>query len=133
MERKLFVNLPVSKLDRAVSFFTALGFEFNPDFTYENATCMLVGKDAFVMLLVRDFFATFTDRPVADPATSTAAIIAISAESRDGVDQLVDTALAQGASAGATQDHGFMYSRAFYDLDGHHWEVLWMDESQISA
>lgn len=132
MQRHLFVNLPVSDLNRAISFFGALGFEFEANFTDDNATCMLVGRDASVMLLVRDFFASFIDRSVADPTEATTALIAISADSRDGVDQLVEAALAQGAKAGLTQDHGFMYSRAFYDLDGHCWVVMTMEETQTS-
>jgi len=119
--RKMFVNLPVRDLKRSVDFFTKLGFTFEPKFTDENATCMIVGEDAFVMLLVERFFETFT-------RTHTEGLFAISAGSRAEVDQLVKTAVAAGgAYAVDPQDHGFMYGWSFYDPDGHHWEVFWMD------
>ena len=126
--RKLFVNLPVADLDRSVAFFTALGFRFNPMFTDETATCMLVGEDAYVMLLVRPRFDGFAARPRPDNATTTAQILAFSAENRAEVDRLADIALAHGGSeAMPTTDLGFMYTRTFFDLDGHHWEVFFMD------
>ena len=126
--RKIFVNLPVKDLDRSVGFFTALGFSFDPAFTDENATCMIVGEDAFVMLLVEDMLKAFTTKPVADATASTGAIVAVSACSREEVDELAEAALAAGAApAGDPADHGFMYYRSFHDLDGHHWEVIWMD------
>lgn len=132
--RKMFVNLPVRDLDRSVGFFTALGFTFDPAFTDENATCMNVGDDAFVMLLVEDMFKTFTTKPVADATASTGAIVAVSASSREEVDELAEAALAAGAApAGDPADHGFMYYRSFHDLDGHHWEVLWMDPAAVGG
>jgi len=132
--RKMFVNLPVKDLDRSVEFFTALGFTFDPRFTDANATCMLVGEDAYVMLLVTDMFTTFTTKEVADATTSTGAIIAVSAGSREEVDELAEAALAAGATpAGDPADHGFMYYRSFHDLDGHHWEVLWMDPAAAAG
>jgi predicted lactoylglutathione lyase len=128
MARKMFVNLPVRDLPRSVEFFTRLGFTFNPQFTDESATCMIVSEEAFVMLLVEPRFRDFTDRQICDTATRTEGIFAISAESRAEVDQMVDTALAAGGKvAQPPQDHGFMYLRSFYDLDGHHWEVVHMD------
>ncbi len=130
MARKIFVNLPVRDLERSVEFFTRLGFTFNPQFTDESATCMIVSEEAFVMLLVEPRFRDFTDRQICDTATRTEGIFALSAESRAEVDQMVDTALAGGGSvAKPPQDLGFMYLRSFYDLDGHHWEVLHMDET----
>lgn len=127
MSRMIFVNLPVQDLDKAVGFFTELGFDFNPSFTDENATCMVVSEQAFVMLLVRPFFATFTRKDVAD-ASVTETTVALSAASREEVDSLVDRALALGASAfEPAQDEGYMYGRSFYDLDGHLWEFIWMD------
>jgi predicted lactoylglutathione lyase len=115
-----------------VDFFTQLGFEFNPRFTDENATCMVVSEQAFVMLLVEDFFKTFTDKEIADPVTTTEAIFALSAETRQEVDELVDKAVAAGGRpAGAVQDEDFMYGRSFQDLDGHLWELIWMDPSAI--
>ncbi len=126
--RKLFVNLAVEDLDRSVAFFTKLGFDFDSRFTDESATCMIVGQDAFFMLLVRDRFADFSRNPLGDPATHTEALYALTADSRQAVDDLTDAALAAGGSPAAdAQDHGFMYSRSFRDPDGHHFEVFWMD------
>jgi predicted lactoylglutathione lyase len=128
MARMIFVNLPVADLTRSVDFFTQLGFEFNEQFTDENATCMVLSEQACVMLLVRPFFASFTSKPVADAEQGTEAVLAVTAESRAEVDHLVDRALAGGGSpAMPPSDEGFMYGRSFYDLDGHAWEVMWMD------
>jgi predicted lactoylglutathione lyase len=126
--RKLFVNIAVSDLDRAVGFFTGLGFEFDPRFTDETATCMLIGEDAYAMLLVKDRFQDFTQKEIAGPSAQTEAILALSAESREEVDALVDRALATGGSpANEPMELGFMYGRSFQDPDGHQWEVFWMD------
>lgn len=125
---KLFVNLPVADLQRSVVFFEALGFAFNPQFTDAQATCLLIGEDAYAMLLTRERFADFTAQPVADPRAATAALYALSVDSRDGVAAMVEAALAAGGTAvGEPQDHGFMVSRNFADLDGHLWEIFWMD------
>jgi predicted lactoylglutathione lyase len=130
--RMMFVNLPVANLDKSVAFFTALGFTFNPQFTDENATCMIVGKDAFVMLLVEPYFKTFTKRSLCDTRTHSEALIAVSCESREAVEQSLKTALAHGAKpATEGSDQGFMIVRTFYDLDGHHWEFMWMDPSAM--
>jgi predicted lactoylglutathione lyase len=126
--RKIFVNLPVRDLKKSMEFFSKLGFEFNPKFTDEKAACMVVSEEGYVMLLSEPFFKTFTKRELCDTAKQTEAILALSCISRDEVDQLVKTAIAAGGKhAKDPQDHGFMYSWSFYDLDGHHWEVLWMD------
>jgi len=123
----IFVNLPVQDLDKSVAFFTELGFDFNAAFTDENATCMVVSEQAFVMLLVRPFFATFTRKEVAD-ASVTETTVGLSAGSREEVDALVDRALALGGTAVTPpQDEGYMYGRSFYDLDGHLWDFIWMD------
>ena len=132
--RKLFVNVPVSDLQRSIRFFEALGFTFNPQFTDHTAACMLVGEDAYVMLLTRDKFREFTPRPITDPRAQTGALYSITADSRSDVDALVNAALAAGgARAGEPQDHGFMYLASFYDPDGHHWEVFWMDPNTIQG
>lgn len=124
---QMFVNLPVRDLDRTVTFFTALGFSFNPKFTDENATCMLVGDDCFVMLLVEPFFRQFTDKQLCDTATSIETLVALGADSREGVDALLKAALDAGArEPRPVQDHGFMYTRSFEDLDGHTWEIFHM-------
>jgi uncharacterized protein len=128
MTRQLFVNLPVKDLDRAVKFFTALGFSFNPDFTDENATCMIVNDDAFVMLLVESYFKTFTTKSVAATAGSAEVIMSFALDSREAVDQSIRTALTSGGTASEeAQDYGFMYTHSFQDPDGHLWEVFWMD------
>ncbi len=127
MPRQLFVNLPVKDLDRSVRFFTALGFTFNPQFTDENATCMIIGSDCYAMLLVEKFFATFTDKPIADAARSVEVINAIGLDSREDVDAMADKALASGGSAFADpKDYGFMYQRSFQDPDSHLWELFHM-------
>ena len=131
--RKIFVNVAVKDLDRSVEFFEELGFTFDPRFTDEQATCMIVSDEAFVMLLVENRFKDFTKKELADPTTQTEAILAVSAESREGVDALADKALAAGGTpANDPMDMGFMYGRSFHDPDGHLWEVIWMDPSHIT-
>jgi predicted lactoylglutathione lyase len=126
--RTLFVNMPVADVERSRAFFAELGFSFNPMFSDETAACMLVGEDAFVMLLGREKFAEFSKLPIADPTTHTLALYCFSVGSRDEVDSVSAAALAAGASeADDAEDLGFMYSRSFYDLDGHGWQVMWMD------
>ncbi len=129
---KIFVNLPVADLDKSVEFFAKLGFKFNPQFTDKNATCMIIGRDIFVMLLVRDFFKTFTKKEIADAAKSTEVIVALSAQSRQKVDELADNALLAGAKpSNEPMDRGFMYGRSFQDPDGHLWEIFYMDPNAI--
>jgi predicted lactoylglutathione lyase len=132
MNRKLFVNIAVADLGRAVDFFTGLGFEFDPRFTDETATCMLIGEDAYAMLLVNERFQDFTTKEIADSATQTEAILALSADSREEVDDFAEKALATGGRpANDPMDMGFMYSRSFQDPDGHLWEVFWMDPAAV--
>ena len=129
---KLFVNIPVSDLQRSIQFFEALGFAFNRQFTDASATCMLVGDDAYFMLLDHEKFASFSKRPIGDPRAETSALFAVSVSSREEVDEMVKKAVAAGGShALDPQDHGFMYGWSFYDIDGHHWEVFWMDPSFV--
>ena len=126
--RMIFVNLPVRELKRSVEFFTQLGFTFNAKFTDENATCMVVSEQATVMLLVTPFFQTFTRNTICDTSTHTEALIAFSCSSREEVDEMVAKAIAAGGThAMPATDHGFMYGWSFYDLDHHHWELVWMD------
>ena len=130
--RKIFVNLAVRDLKRAKAFFSALGFDFNPKFTDDNGACMVISDEGYVMLLAEPFFKTFTTRQVCDTSRQTEALLALSCESRSEVDELVKKAIgAGGRDAMPAQDHGFMYGRSFYDLDGHHWEVLWMDPKAV--
>ena len=126
--RNFFVNLPVADVERSRAFFAELGFTFNPMLTDETAACMLVGEHAFVMLLSREKFMEFSKLPIADPTTHALALYSFSVSSRDEVDAVSAAALASGASeADGAEDLGFMYSRSFFDLDGHGWQVMWMD------
>lgn len=128
MATKIFVNLAVSDLNKSVEFFTRLGFSFNPQFTDENATCMIVNDVAFVMLLVKPFFQSFTHKSLVDARQSSEVLTALSYDSKARVDELTSIALAAGATENRPpQDMGFMYSRSFSDLDGHIWEPFWMD------
>jgi len=130
MSTKIFVNLPVKNLNQTVDFFTSLGFKFDPRFTDENATCMIISEENYAMLLVEKYFKTFTSKEVIDAHKSTETIIALSADSRENVDELADKALqAGGKISRAPEDHGWMYGRSFEDLDGHIWEVFYMDMS----
>jgi predicted lactoylglutathione lyase len=134
MHRELYLNLPVADLDASIAFFTRLGFTFDPRFTDDTATCMVVSDQAWVMLMQRDRFAGFCVKPVADATAATEALICVSAESREGVDRFADEALAAGGTpAKEPMDMGFMYGRSFADLDGHHWEVMWMDVEAAEA
>ena len=126
--RKLFVNLAVRDLKKSMDFFTKLGFAFNPKFTDDKAACMIVSEEAYFMLLGEPFFKTFTKRDVCDTSRHTEGLFALSCDSRAEVDEMVKKAVAAGGKhAMEPQDHGFMYGWSFYDLDDHHWEVLWMD------
>jgi len=130
--RKIFINLPVRDLKRSKEFFAKLGFEFNPQFTDDKAACMVISNEASAMLLVEPFFKTFTKKEVSDAAKQTEAILALSCDSRAEVDDMVKKAVAAGGKhAMDPTDHGFMYGWSFYDIDDHHWEVLWMDAKQI--
>jgi len=126
--RSLFVTMPVADVARSTAFFTGLGFRFNPAFSDETAACMLIGEQASVMLVSPEKFAEHSKRPAADPATHALALYSFGVASRDEVDAVSAAALAAGAvEADGAEDHGFMYSRSFFDLDGHGWQVMWMD------
>lgn len=128
MSTKIFVNLPVKDLGKSTDFFTELGFSFNPQFSDENAGCMVVSDDIYVMLLVEPFFQSFTKKEVVDSTKSTEAITCLGVDSRERVDEMVDKALAAGGQpSNDPMDEGFMYGRSFQDLDGHLWEVMYMD------
>lgn len=132
-EHMLFVNLPVTDLQRSMRYFGDLGFSFEEKFTDESAACMVLSGKAFVMLLSSEKFEGFCAKPVGDPHDATVVLIAISADSREGVDELVDGALAAGGSPHRdADDYGFMYSRSFCDPDGHVWEVVWMDPAAVA-
>ena len=132
MATKIFVNLPVKDLNRTIEFFTKLGFTFNPQFTDENATCMIIGEDIYVMLLVERFFKTFTKKEICDVAKDAEVIVALSAESREKVDQMMNRVLeAGGKESRDPQDQGWMYGRSFQDIDGHLWEIIYMNETAL--
>jgi predicted lactoylglutathione lyase len=127
MHSQIFVNLPVKDLKRSVEFFTKLGYTFNPQFTDENATCMILGENLYVMLLVEKFFATFTSKGVTDTSKSTEVLTCVSCASKAQVDDLVAKARAAGGKIPRqAQDHGFMYAHGYEDLDGHTWELIHM-------
>ena len=127
MHSQIFVNLPVKDLKRSVNFFTKLGYTFNPQFTDENATCMILGDNLFVMLLVEKFFGSFTNKVITDTSKSTEVLTCVSCDSREQVDSLVAKARsAGGAVPRQAQDHGFMYSHGYEDPDGHTWELIHM-------
>ena len=129
---KIFINLPVKDLNKSVEFFTKIGFEFDAKFTNEKATCMILGENMFVMLLVEEFFKSFTKREIPNTTTSTEVIVAFSVDSKELVNELVSKALAAGGTvSNEVTDQSFMYSGSFHDLDGHLWELFYMDQSAI--
>jgi predicted lactoylglutathione lyase len=130
MIRQIFVNLPVKDLQRSMAFFKALGLSFNTRFTNEQGACLEIAENIYAMLLVEPFFQGFTKLPVADARKSTEVLIALSCDSRAEVEARVAQAVAAGGTTpNALVDHGFMVQHGFADLDGHQWEVFWMDES----
>ena len=132
--RMIFVNLCVSDLQKTMAFFTALGFTFNMKFTNEHGACMIISEQAFAMLVTRPFFQTFTKKEICDSTTHSEALICLSSGSRAEVDEMVAKAIAAGGThAMPATDHGFMYGWSFYDLDGHHWEVMWMDPAAAAG
>jgi len=132
MKTKIFLNLAVNDLNRAVSFFNGLGFLTDPKFTNDKGACIVISEDIYVMLLVKDFYQTFTNKQICDSATTSEVLISLSMESREKVDEIIEKAVqAGGTDYQEAKDYGWMYQRTFLDLDGHHWEVFFMDESQI--
>ena len=128
-----FVNLPVKDLKVSMDFFKKLGFTFNPQFTDENTGCMIVGEHNFVMLIVNEFFKTFTKKKISDAEKTTEVIVSLSAESREKVDEMVNKAFAAGAKpSNEKMEDGFMYGWSFQDLDNHLWEIFYMDMDKIS-
>ncbi|MGH8878785.1 MAG: VOC family protein [Stackebrandtia sp.] len=132
MGTMIFPNLPVKDLEAAKKFYTALGYQVNEQFSDENAASIVINDHIVIMLLKHEFFNTFDDRKIADPATTVESVHALGVESREQVDELVNAAVAAGGKeAGEANDEGFMYGRSFHDLDGHHWEVMYMDMSAM--
>jgi predicted lactoylglutathione lyase len=132
MHKQIFVNLPVRNIERTKAFFSSLGYGFNPDFSNEQALSMVLGDNLFAMLLAEPFFQGFTKKPVADANKTTEVLVCLSCESRAEVDQLVAKAVAAGGTApNPPQDHGFMYGHGFTDLDGHGWELVYMEPNAV--
>jgi predicted lactoylglutathione lyase len=128
MATQIFVNLPVKDLNKSKAFFEKLGYTFNPQFTNDEGACLVISDTIFVMLLVEPFFKTFIKKEIADSRKTTEVILAISAESKQKVDEIVDKALKiGGAKSNDPQDYGWMYSRSFQDPDGHLWEIAYID------
>lgn len=134
MSRSLFVNLAAHDVAKTRDFFGGLGFEFNEQFCDDTTACMVLSDQASVMLLEHARFADFTKKEIVDSTSQTEAILCISADSREEVDRLVEQAIAGGGKpANDPMDHGFMYASSFTDLDGHLWEVMWMDPAAIGS
>ncbi len=132
MSKKIFVNLPVQDLNKSIGFFTKLGYTFNPQFTDETATCMIISHDIFAMLLKHDKFKMFTPKEICDATKSSEVLICLSCDSRAEVDEMIRKAVAAGGTTyKEPQDYGFMYGHGYQDLDGHIWELMWMDPSAI--
>jgi hypothetical protein len=134
MHKQIYVNLAVDNLEQSKAFFSAIGLSFEPQFTNEQAACLIVGENIYAMLLVKDLFKSFTRKPLCDPKESTEALVGLSCESRAEVDGLVAKALAAGGTVPrAPQDYGFMYGHGFEDIDGHIWELIYMDPKAKAA
>ncbi|WP_028802476.1 VOC family protein [Streptomyces sp. 142MFCol3.1] len=133
-QQMIFVNLPVADVDTSKKFFTELGYTINPQFTTDDCACVVISDTIVAMMLSKQRYADFTRKQIADATKTSEVLLCLSAESREKVDELVDGAIAAGGSAsGETQDHGFMYGRAFDDPDGHTWEVMWMDPAAVQG
>lgn len=129
---QIFVNLPIKDMARSQAFFRSLGYDFNPQFTNDQGACMVVSEHIFVMLLVEPFFQTFIKKPISDAHKAAEVLVCLSCTSREEVDELVRKAVAAGAKTpNAPQDHGFMYGHGFEDLDGHIWELVYMNPDAV--
>ncbi|WP_328510545.1 VOC family protein [Streptomyces mirabilis] len=133
-QQMIFVNLAVNDVDTSKKFFTELGYTINPQFTTADCACVVISDTIIAMLLSKQRYADFTKKEIADATKTSEVLLCLSAESREKVDELCDKALAAGGSGTReAQDHGFMYGRTFDDLDGHTWEVMWMDPAAVQS
>ncbi|MGW3917250.1 VOC family protein [Streptomyces sp. NPDC005070] len=133
-QQMIFVNLPVSDVAASRTFFTELGYTINPQFSTDDCACVVISDTIIAMLLGKQRYADFTKKEIADATKTSEVLLCLSAESREKVDELVDAAIAAGGSgSGEAQDQGFMYGRSFDDLDGHTWEVMWMDPAAVQG
>lgn len=135
MPTQVFINFPVKDLDRTKAFFAQLGYSFNPQFTNENAACMIISDTIYCMLLTEPFFQGFTPKSIANAHTTKEVLICLTSDSREQVDEMVKKAVAAGGKAAPEEpiDHGFMYYHGFEDLDGHNWEIAYMDPAHIQS
>ncbi|MEJ2121488.1 MAG: VOC family protein [Alphaproteobacteria bacterium] len=132
MPKQIFVNLPIRDLEKSMAFYEALGFTVNPQFTDDTAACIVISDTIYAMLLTHDKFKQFTTKDIADATKTTEVLTALSVESKDAVNEMVDAAVRAGGTEPRDPiDYGFMFQRAFDDLDGHTWEIVWMDPSQV--
>jgi predicted lactoylglutathione lyase len=133
-QQMIFVNLAVTDVDASKKFFTELGYTINPQFTTDDCACVVISDTIIAMLLSKQRYQDFTKKEIADSTKTSEVLLCLSAESREKVDELVDRAVAAGGTEPReAQDYGTMYGRAFDDLDGHTWEVMWMDPSQVQG
>ncbi|MFD9909928.1 VOC family protein [Streptomyces sp. NPDC059063] len=132
-QQMIFVNLPVNDVEASKKYFTQLGYAINPQFSTDDCACVVISDTIIAMMLGKKHYQQFTTKEIADPTKTSEVLLCLSAESREKVDELVDKAVAAGGTAGRVQDYGFMYGRAFDDLDGHTWEVMWMDPAQVEG
>lgn len=132
MVSKIFVNVAVKDVQKSIAFFKEIGFTFNPQFTDENAACMIIAENIFAMLVIEKRFKDFTKKEICDARKNTEVLLALDVESREKVDEIIQKAVNAGGSIYMeAQDYGWMYSHNFEDLDGHQWEIFYMDESAI--
>ena len=131
MSKKIFVNLPITQLARSIAFYEALGATLNPKFSDKTGACMVLSESIYVMVLTHEKYRNFTARPIADAHSTSSALIALSFDSRDEVNAIIDLAVSAGGQAdpNPVQDHGFMFGRSIEDPDGHVWEIFWMDSA----
>jgi len=133
-QQMIFVNLATNDVQASKKFFSELGYTINPQFTTDDCACVVISDTIVTMLLAKQRYTDFTKKEIADSTRTSEVLLCLSAESREKVDELVDRAIALGGTVGGeTQDHGFMYGRAFDDLDGHTWEVMWMDPAAVQG
>lgn len=133
-QQMIFVNLATDDVEASKKFFTELGYTINPQFSTDDCACVVISDTIIAMLLSKQRYATFTKKEIVDSTTSSEVLVCLSAESREKVDELVDKAIAAGGTVHEEpQDHGFMYGRSFDDLDGHSWEVVWMDPAAVQG
>ena len=131
--KQIFINLPVRDLKKAIAFYTAIGATQNPQFSDDTAACMVLSESIFVMLLTHAKWAVFTKKPICDARRESEVMLALSGESKQAVDKITESAGAHGGKADVNpkQDYGFMYGRSFEDVDGHVWESMFVDMSQM--